>query len=103
MQQSTGKSSFMSSQGMETQFGELTIQNPQAAAKFQSPATISYGNDDKPIQARGQYDLEEAETFYDNIEFEEDLAEKQLAAEDSSQMEKVMNVFNGFLDNKFKS
>lgn len=33
----------------------------------------------------------------------DDLAEKQLAAEDQSQMEKVMNVFNGFLENKFKS
>jgi hypothetical protein len=33
----------------------------------------------------------------------EDLAEKELADTDESQMNKVMSVFNGFLDNKFKS
>jgi hypothetical protein len=38
------------------------------------------------------------------VEFEEDLAEKELAAEgDESQMNKVMSLFNGFLDNKFKT
>ena len=33
----------------------------------------------------------------------EDLGEKELAEEDELQMNKVMSVFNGFLDNKFKS
>ena len=106
MQQSSGKSTFISSAtGLDSQFGDLTIQNPQAAAKFESPAlqqTTSYGNDEKPINAKGQYDLTQTETFYDNVEFEEDLAEKQLADADNSNMDKVMNIFNGFLENKFK-
>jgi hypothetical protein len=37
------------------------------------------------------------------VEFVEDLAEKELADKDESQMNKVMSVFNGFLDKKFKS
>ena len=36
------------------------------------------------------------------MEFEDDLAEKQLADADNSNMDKVMNIFNGFLENKFK-
>jgi len=36
------------------------------------------------------------------VEFEDDLAEKQLADADNSNMDKVMNIFNGFLENKFK-
>jgi hypothetical protein len=34
------------------------------------------------------------------VEFEDDLAEKQLADADNSNMDKVMNIFNGFLENK---
>jgi hypothetical protein len=37
------------------------------------------------------------------VEFEEDLAEKELATEDESQLNKVLSLFNGFLDNKFKN
>jgi hypothetical protein len=39
----------------------------------------SYGNDEKPINAKGEYDLQNVETV---IEFEEDLEEKHEASED---------------------
>ena len=85
------------SQSLTSQFNELTIN--ENVGRFQSPAV--YGNytnpnDEKPITAKGSYDL-------GDIEFEEDYSEKQEAQKDGDLMQKVTNAFNDFLLAKFTS
>ena len=63
-------------------------------------AVTSNPYDEKPITAKGEYDLANAET---DITFEEDLEEKHIAVEDQVNLAKVMNLFQGFLEQKFKS
>ena len=69
------------SQSLTSQFDDLTI-NQNDFQKFQSPA-VNYvnPNEEKPIKAKGQYELPQDDAFGE-IEFLEDLTEKTVAPQD---------------------
>ena len=78
----------------------------QSAAIGQQPGagvTSSYGNDEKPIQAKGSYQLPELDDFdlqNSNYRYElvDDLSEKQVADADAGLMAKVYGGIKSMLD-----
>lgn len=95
-QSSTNSTNFELSQSLTQRFGNLEINDPSQVNRFQNPATqINQYGDDRPINAKGTYEIPDSE-----IQFEEDLAEKEVAKEDSGLMAKVMAGFESFLQKK---
>lgn len=63
--------------------------------------TSSYGNDEKPIQAKGAYQLPELDDFdlqNSNYQLVDDLSEKQVADSDAGLMAKVYGGIKSMLD-----
>ena len=78
-------------------FGDLTINDPSQSQynKFNNPAIQNNQYDDRPITGKGAYEMPQ-----DDIEFEDDLAEKQVAKGDTNLMDKVMEGFQNFFQKK---
>ena len=94
-QETTGSSDFNLSASFSSLAVETNGPSMSQVNRFQNPATQqqSYKVDDRPINAKGSYN-------FDNIEFEDDYAEKQEATQDQGLMDKVMAGMKNFLQRK---
>lgn len=78
--------------GLTSQFGDLTIGDPEAHNKFNNPGAQAQ---DRPIKSTGNYNVEEADDDgAAMMMFEDNLAEiSQVSEDDTVYMDKVMNGF----------
>lgn len=103
----TGKSfdandrTFELSDSLGSQISGLTLEQSQAAGRFNSPGVKqTYSGDQRPLTGSGIYDFKQLND--DEIDFEEDFREIEAANKDETELNEVVDNYKRILTGKFE-